>query len=296
MKPHDKSSFMRALEYFPVVALLSIGRMLPFRLRGRFFAGLGGFIVSNLPSARKRVANGLGRVFPELTVKEVKNLTREVGRNTAQTLSEILMNADYKKRTHLFTARGPGLRELEQARDAGTGAIIVSAHFGQWEAIRHHLAMNTMETGAVYRENNNPLYERRFRNAIEQGGSPIVARSPKGNMKMVRHLRGGGFFALLVDQKYLVGEHVPFMGIDAMTTTAPAEMALRYNLPLVPAFATRQGNGMDIVIDYEEAIQPSDVMQMTLEINERIGARIKKDPAQWYWLHNRWQLNRLEAP
>ncbi len=291
-----KSKFKRALEYFPVLALLSIARLIPFRIRGKVFAAIGGFAVSNLSGARKRVVNGLSRVFPELAPEEVKRITRDVGRNTAQTLSEILMNSDYKKRRHLFTATGPGLAVLEQARDAGKGAIIVSAHFGQWEAIRHHLAMNDMETGAVYRENNNPLYERRFRHAIEQGGSPIVARSPKGNMKMVRHLRSGGFFALLVDQKYLVGKLVPFMGVDAMTTTAPAELALRYDLPLVPAFATRQANGMDIVIEYEEPIKPSDVMKMTTDINERIGDRIKKNPEQWYWLHNRWQLNRLEAP
>jgi KDO2-lipid IV(A) lauroyltransferase len=296
MEPVEKSKLKRALEYFPVLALLSIGRLIPFRIRGKIFAWLGGFIVSKLPSARKRVVNGLGRVFPDLSPQEVKRITRDVGRNTAQTLSEILMNDDYKKRSHLFTASGPGLKILEQARDAGTGAIIVSAHFGQWEAIRHHLAMNDMETGAVYRENNNPLYERRFRSSIEHGGAPIVARSTKGNMKMVRHLRGGGFFALLVDQKYLVGTLVPFLGIDAMTTTAPAELALRYNLPLVPAFATRQANGMDIAIEYEAAIAPSNVLKMTTEINERIGERIKKDPAQWYWLHNRWQLSRIEAP
>jgi KDO2-lipid IV(A) lauroyltransferase len=283
-----KSKLKRVLEYAPIWMALSLGRLLPFRMRGRIFAALGGFVVSVLPSARKRVHKGLNLIFPDFSKSKTDQVTRDVGRNTARTLSEILMNDDYKKRTSLFIARGPGLDVLRSAREQGLGAIIVSAHFGQWEAIRHHLAYEGMETGAVYRENNNPLYESRFLWAIEQGGSPIVARGNRGNMAMVRHLKKGGFFALLVDQKYGTGTNVPFMGHDAKTTTAPAEMALRYNLPLVPVFATRQGDGQSIVIDYETPIAPSDVMKMTTQINDRIGDRIKKNPEQWYWLHNRW--------
>tara|TARA_R110002096_G_scaffold14582_5_gene50710 strand:+ start:24222 stop:25097 length:876 start_codon:yes stop_codon:yes gene_type:complete len=288
MSEDKKSNLMRVLEYAPIWASLGVGRLLPFGLRGKLFAALGGFVVSALPSARNRVHKGLKLVFPDLSASEVDRITRDVGRNTARTLSEILMNDDYKKRTALFTAQGAGLDCLRCAKERGLGAIIVSAHFGQWEAIRHHLAEQGMETGAVYRENNNPMYERRFRRAIEQGGSPIVARGNRGNMAMVRHLKKGGFFALLIDQKYGSGANIPFLGHEAMTTTAPAEMALRYNLPLVPVFATRQEDGQSIIIDYEEPIAPSDVMTMTTQVNERIGKRILKNPEQWYWLHNRW--------
>jgi KDO2-lipid IV(A) lauroyltransferase len=105
---------------------------------------------------------------------------------------------------------------------------------------------------------------------------------------MIRHLKKGGFFALLVDQKYNSGEPLEFLGQDAKTTTAPAEMALRYNLPLVPVFAIRQPNKRNISIKYEEPIVHSDVITMTNQINDRISNRIKENPEQWYWLHNRW--------
>jgi len=67
-------------------------------------------------------------------------------------------------------------------------------------------------------------------------------------------------------------------------------MAMRYDLPLVPVFATRQENGLNILIEYEKPIAHSDVMAMTEQINERIGKRISEKPEQWYWLHNRWQI------
>ena len=85
----------------------------------------------------------------------------------------------------------------------GKGAIIVSAHFGQWEAIRHHLAANNMETGAVYRKNNNPWYERLFLKSIKHGGlaSNVARGRSREILAMIRHLKKGGFFALLVDQR-----------------------------------------------------------------------------------------------
>jgi len=288
MHQYKKSYIYRAVEFAPIWVVLAIGRILPFWLRGKMFGFLGKLIVMYLPKARKRVHRGLITVFPGLSKKEINSITKKVGCNTALTLSELLMNDDYKKRKKLISADGEGFETLKEAKSNGQGAIIVSAHFGQWEAIRHHLAENNMETGAVYRKNNNPFYERLFLKSIKYGGLPIIARGGKGNINMIRHLKKGGFFALLVDQDSHSGKQIKFLGQDARTTTAPAEMALRYDLPLVPVFAVRQANGQNIKLEYEEAIIHTDAITMTNEINDRISARIQKNPEQWYWLHNRW--------
>jgi Kdo2-lipid IVA lauroyltransferase/acyltransferase len=288
MLQYKKSHIYRALEFAPIWVILAIGRILPFWLRGRMFGLLGKLIVMYLPKARKRVHRGLITVFPGLSKKEINSITKEVGCNTALTLSELLMNDDYKRRNKLISADGKGFKTLKEAKLNGQGAIIVSAHFGQWEAIRHHLADNNMETGAVYRKNNNHFYERLFLKSIKYGGLPIIARGGKGNISMIRHIKKGGFLALLVDQDSHSGKPIKFLGQDARTTTAPSEMALRYDLPLVPVFAVRQPNGQNIKLEYEEEIIHTDAITMTNEINERIGARIRKNPEQWYWLHNRW--------
>ncbi len=49
------------------------------------------------------------------------------------------MNDDYKKRKELISADGEGLEVLKKAKLNNRGAIVVSAHFGQWEAIRHQI-------------------------------------------------------------------------------------------------------------------------------------------------------------
>lgn len=288
MKTAHKKTVSKFLEYIPIWIGLRLGHLMTFRMRGTFFAAIGGFLLPLIPGSRKRVINGLKRVFPDMADKEAMLLCKRIGQNSGRTLSEILFNASYKKQSELFDASGEGLQALMDAKANGKGAIIVSAHFGQWEAIRHYLKSLDMETGAVYRENSNPWYEQDFLAGIKQGGEPIVAKRPSGNIRMVKHLRKGGFFALLMDQKFQSGELIPFLGHEALTSTSAAELALRYGLPLVPAFGTRDDNNVNIHIDFETPIEPSDVITMTHEVNDRISARILEKPEQWYWLHKRW--------
>ena len=291
MPVDKKSNVLRALEFAPIWLALIIGRILPFWLRGKMFGFFGKAVAKYVPKARDRIRNGLNIVYPNLSKEEIDSIIKEVGRNTALTLSELLMNNDYKRRSNLISADGKGFKVLKQAKANRQGAIIVSAHFGQWEAIRHHLADNNMETGALYRKNNNPFYERLFLKSIKYGGLPIIARGDKGNISMIRHLKKGGFLALLVDQDSHSGKPIKFLGQVARTTTGPAELALRYNLPLVPVFAVRQLNGRNIKLEYEEPIKHTDPIKMTSEINNRISKRIHQNPEQWYWFHNRWKVN-----
>jgi KDO2-lipid IV(A) lauroyltransferase len=295
MQQDSNKTLVRFLQYIPIYIGLMFGHMMPLKKRGAFFAALGGFLVPRISGSRKRIISGLKRVYPDMSEDDALKLCKKISQNAGRTLSEILFNASYKKRLDLFDAQGPGLDVLRKAKAEGKGAIIVSAHFGQWEAIRHYLKSQGMETGAVYRENSNPWYEQDFLKGIEQGGLPIVAKSSSGNIKMVRHLRKGGFFALLVDQKFQSGHLIPFLGIDALTPIAAAELALRYDLPLVPAFGTRDENNLNIHVEFEQPIEHSDALTMTKEVNDRISARILDKPEQWYWLHKRWEDTFLYA-
>lgn len=276
------------LQFVPVWLLLTVTRILPFDARSRVAGAVGGFAVRFLPPFRRRVEDGLQRVYPDMDRARRSSIAGQVGRNVGRTLTEILYNAEFSKFTDRFHAEGPGIAVLKEARAEGRGAIIVSAHFGQWEAIRHWLKANGMETGAVYRENSNPYYEPWFLNGIRHGGAPIVPRGKAGTIKMVRHLRNGGFFAMLADQYQQHAPAIPFLGIETSTTISPAELALKYDLPLVPAFGLRRPKGR-VDITFEAPIEHTDPITMMAEFNARVAARIHAEPGQWYWLHHRWK-------
>ncbi|MCK0168615.1 lysophospholipid acyltransferase family protein [Jannaschia sp. S6380] len=266
--------------------LLACISVLPLRWRRRVMAWVTEWAVRLTPLRRRARAN-LRLVWPDMAEDTRRRILRDATRNIGRTLTGIWYNADFAREVADLPAGGPGLDTLRAAHAEGRGAIVVSGHFGQWEAIRHVLRREGMETGAIYRPNNNPYYEPIFREGIEQGGQPIIAKGRAGNRDLLRHLRAGGFVALLPDQFVKGAPLIPFLGHPARTSLAAAELALRYDLPLVPAFAPEVDGRIRIV--FEAAIPHSDAETMMRDFNDRLSSWVTRHPSQWHWLHLRWK-------
>ena len=146
-----------------------------------------------------------------------------------------------------------------------------------------------METGAVYRPQTNRHYERRLFAGIEAGGKPILATGQIGTRALVRHIRDGGFIAILLDEKYADGVRIPFLGHQALTSLAAAQLALKYGLPMVPAYGTRAGDGSEFNVEFEAAIPHTDSLTMTRAFNDSLSSAHPRQPDQWYWMLRRWR-------
>lgn len=265
-------------------------RLFPLAWRAAAIGFGARILVRCVPSIARRGRENLRLIYPDMSRADQTKFLSQVASNIGRTLTEIWFNNEFAQQLDRITVSGPGLEALGAAKAQGRGAIIVSAHFGQWEAIRHLLKARGMEAGAIYRPNNNPYYERLFRHGIEQGGAPIIARGPSGNRGMLRHLRNGGFFALLSDQYDQSGALLTFMDQPAVTATGAAGLALRFDLPLVPAFARRIEGSDKIHIIFQDPIPHSDPETMMQTFNDRLAAQIHEAPTQWYWLHQRWKV------
>ena len=64
--------------------------------------------------------------------------------------------------------------------------------------------------------------------------------------------------------------------------------ALKYGLPMVPAYGTRIGENGEIAVEFEAPIPHTDPDTMTRAFNDSLSARILAHPEQWYWLLRRW--------
>jgi Kdo2-lipid IVA lauroyltransferase/acyltransferase len=276
------------IRYLPLWSALTLSRWRAFETRSRALGATIGWVMRWFPFARRRCEREVLRVFPEMPRRDRLQLCRNVGRNMGQTLFEIYHNAEFQTRQDRFSVSGPGLLALENARAAGKGAIIVSGHFGQWEAVRAVLKARGMETGAVYRPQTNRHYQRRLLAGIEAGGMPILATGHSGTKALVRHLRAGGIIAILLDEKYPDGERLPFLGHPALTSLSAAQLALKYDLPMVPAYGTRVGDGCEFSVEFEAPIPHTDSLTMTQAFNDSLSARILAKPDQWYWMLRRW--------
>ncbi|NCO86435.1 MAG: lysophospholipid acyltransferase family protein [Rhodobacterales bacterium] len=277
------------LRYLPLWSALTVNRFRAFDRRSRALGTAVGLVLRWFPVARRRCDREILRVFPAMPRPDRMRLIRAVGQNMGRTLFEIYHAPAFQARPARFSVAGPGLDALTAARAAGRGAIIVSGHFGQWDAVRAVLKARGMETGAVYRPQTNRHYQRRLLAGIKAGGQPILPTGARGTGQMVRHLKQGGFVAILLDEKYPEGERLDFLGLPALTSLAAARMALRYDVPLVPAYGTRTGDGSTFAVEFEAPIPPSDPRTMTQAANDSLAARVRARPEQWYWLLRRWQ-------
>ena len=283
------TSLWHRAQYVPLWSALSAARLRGLDHRARAFGDMVGFAMRWFPPAIWRFDREVLRIFPDMPRAQRAVLRRDMGRNMGSTLFEILNSAEFQIRQDRFHVSGPGLAALDAARATGKGAIVVSGHFGQWDAVRAVLKARGMETGAVYRPQRNRFYQRGFLAGIKEGGQPVIATGRAGTMDLVRHLRQGGFMAILLDEKYQKGIPVPFLGRPALTSTSAATLALKYSLPLVPAYGTRRLDGAAFDVAFEAPIPHTDALTMTAAINDSLSARVRERPDQWYWLLRRWE-------
>jgi KDO2-lipid IV(A) lauroyltransferase len=284
----SRSAVASLLAYLPQAALLGIARLLPHRARLAYASGITRLLVAVLPGMRARVEGNLRLVFPEMPAGERRRIRAGMADSFGRTMIEVMTRRDFQAR-HAWTGPdGPGWAALRQAQSAGRGALLVSGHFGQWEAVRAALAAEGIESGALIRPVKNPWLNRDYLACVEAGGLPVVGRDRAGLRDLVRHLRGGGVMAILLDQYTKRGLEVDFLGRPAPSGTFVAELALKYDLPMIPVYGTRQPDGVHVAVEMEAPIAPSTPEAMTQAAADSLAARVRAHPEQYYWLHRRW--------
>lgn len=276
-----------ALLSVPQFLLIGAARALPHRARLRFGAGLLRCAAALVPDLRARIEGNLKLIFPDLSAEERAALRHATAGNVGRTLVENITSPAFLRRAPWSEPAGPGWPIVREAARAGTGAILVSGHFGQWEAVRGALKARGISCAGLYRPLGNPYLESYYVTTLRAPG-PVFPRGGKGFRDLVRHLRAGGVVAVLLDQYVQRGAMIDFLDHPAPSGTAMAELALKYSVPMIPAYGTRRADGVAIDVYFEPPIPPSTPEAMTQAAADSLGARVRAHPAQYYWLHRRW--------
>ncbi len=178
--------------------------------------------------------------------------------------------------------------------DSETPSIFFAGHIANWELAPLAGTKRGLKIHLVYRRANNPFFDKLVQKGRHVLGGDFYPKGPEGAKSILRALRRGDHMAMLVDQKMNDGIAVPFLGRDAMTAPAVAELAYRYGYPVIPARVERLKGARFRVTIYAPLERPesgdkqSDIRAMTTEINRHLGEWISETPEQWFWVHNRW--------
>lgn len=269
---------------------LALGIMLrlPWRLRLQFAAGFASRLVAPVAGWRRRIRDNLTTVLPELAPHEVKRLEREVPANVGRTFVEIYSPNELVARVKHEDLIGPGVQALEDARQQGRPALLVTGHIGNYDAVRIALLMRGYRVGGLYKPMANRHFNEHYVRAIEKIGKPMFPKSRAGMAGMLRFLRQGGMLGIVLDQYMAQGAPLHFMGEPALTALSAAELALKFDALLIPVYGIRRpDSGFDLIIGQE--IPKGSAEEMTQALNDDLAVQVHAHPEQWIWMHRRWR-------
>ena len=270
-------------------ALIGLALIIPYRWRVPMMGWLVSRVLAPLAGGRKRIRNNLKLVMPELPKADVERLCREVPDNAGRALIELYSGRPFLERAYAAKVTGPGLAALEEARAEGRPVIFMTGHFGNYDAARAHMIHRGYEIGALYRRMSNTYFNEHYVRALSAVGTPMFEQGRRGMIEMVRHLKGGGLIAIVGDLHSHGGVAIDFFGKPAVTSTVPAELALKHNAIMLPVYAIRQENGLDFEIVMHPPIPHTDAKTMTQDLNDGLEALVREHMGQWFWIHRRWK-------
>ncbi len=267
--------------------LFTAFRLLPLD----FASAMGGWMARAIGpylSAHKTAKENLMRVFPKLKKNEVNRIIYKMWDNLGRVAAELahIQSDEIVKRIDIKGA--------ENFTAQGSPGFMFSGHIGNWELLSCIAQKSGRPVTGIYRGANNPIVD----NMIEKIRAPryfaMIPKGRQGAVKIARAIKNNDVIAMLVDQKMNDGISVPFFGFPAMTAPAIAELALRYDMPIIPAYAIRKkGAHFESIIfpplEYEKTgDKEKDVQNIMIAINKMLEDWIRKYPEQWFWVHKRW--------
>jgi KDO2-lipid IV(A) lauroyltransferase len=246
-------------------------------------------------SVNKLAYKNISQALPELNEKQKEKIIDDMWDNLGRIVGEFghIGACKVEDIENLFEISAQSRDNIRNLKESGKGGIIFGAHTGNWEIGPKAFLKNGLKVSTVYRPLNNPYVEKMTANLR---GVSMIEKSVGGSRQIIEEIKKGGFVIILADQKISEGELVKFFHDDAITTTSIARIALKYDVPLIPARSIRLGKKFRFCVEVEKPLAfqkseniNSDVLQLTRKVNIKLEEWIKQYPAQWFWVHNRWK-------
>jgi len=241
----------------------------------------------------KRARLNICRAFPELSDAEIARIVAGMWDNLGRVAAEY----SHLRKIRVFEPGGRvethGLEHVDRAITDARRMIIFSGHIGNWEIAALSAVQYGIPVAQIYRAANNPLVDHMIERFRGDGGELI----PKGTIaarRAIAVLRRGAHLTMLADQKMNDGVPAPFFGRPAMTASALAVLALRFDCDVLPARVERLAGARFRLTVYPPLPLPrsgdhhADVVALMTRVNQTLEAWIRDRPEQWFWLHRRW--------
>lgn len=185
-----------------------------------------------------------------------------------------------------------GGEHLQNGIASGRGVVFYTGHCGNWEWFPMVFAKMGVTVHAIVRE----LFDARLNQLAlklrQRSGARTVGRGSQASAReILTTLRSGGVLAFLVDQSIRAESvNVPFFGVPAPTPLGPAKLAIRGEAAVIGGFMERRGSTHHATfLPALLMTRDDDPVELTARMTAEVERQIRRAPAQWVWIHERWK-------
>ena len=191
----------------------------------------------------------------------------------------------------------PESEALWKERMAGSGAIIATGHFGNWELFGQAQGLMGYPVHVIHRALRNPRLDDLLIQLRARAGTNVIYKHAAAR-EILRLLKGGALVVIPIDQHApgAQGVPIPFFGRPAATTPGPARLAQLTRVPLQLAVLVRRGESTrhDILMcppiePPRPGRDPAILVETMTRVNREFEAIVRRYPEQWLWVHRRWR-------
>ena len=286
---------MRYFKYFLqfIFAIISfiifkiLGARLASKISGKIFEIIGPFFRSE-----EIINSNIKRAFPNIEKSEMKKIKKFMWNNYGRIFAEYMFIKNFRSGKLSSEIYIEGKDILSEIINSKKQVIFISGHLSNFELMAMSLEKTGINLSAIYRPLNNIFLNKIMERIRKKYICKYQIKKGIGGLKNLIKLKKKNFStALMIDQRVSEGILSNFFGEKAFTTTIPAQLIKKFNIPVVPVYIERTKDiKFKIIIEKPIYFSKDDTIQeITDELNKILEAMITKNPEQWIWSHNRWK-------
>lgn len=282
------------MAYYFVKLLSWLVCMLPRSIRNSIGNFVGTLCWPLVPSRRKRMAIDNAVAALGVSRSEAESLVKHSAVRFGRMFMEVLCFPKLNRnniRSHVIML---GESNLWKALEHGRGAVLATAHSGNWELLGAALGLYGFPIVGVAQKQTNAAMDRFINEYRTMTGIHVTYKS--GVREMIQLLGQGKVIGLLMDQDAKEqGIFVEFFGRTASTASGAAALARMKDAPIVPAFITENADGTHTAILHPPVWvtktddRDHDLFTATQQLTTIVEDHVRVHPHEWFWLHNRWK-------
>jgi Kdo2-lipid IVA lauroyltransferase/acyltransferase len=277
------------VQAFFIYSFFFIGRIFGIKISRKIFSFLFSFVGPFFKS-KKTIDKNLNIFKKNISLVDKNRIIQNMWKNYGMTFIEYIFLSHL--RNNITNVEILGENNLKTLFDENKPVIFISGHFANFELMSMAITKKNINLATIYRPLNNflinPLMENLRKKYVCKNQ---IKKGINGVRETIEYIKKKHSIALMIDQRVSEGDRINFFGKPALTTTLPAQLAVKYNLKIIPVYIERIKNDK-FRIEFLNKIDPNhfdNKLELTKELNRIIEKMIIKNPNQWIWTHNRWK-------